>query len=61
MTAYVGQTIHMRLIAPVANRRKMTALLVSIENEVLTVQFEGTTVTVDADNIDKANLVFAPV
>jgi len=61
MTAYVGQTVHMRLIAPVANRRKITGLLLAIENEVLTVQFDGTTVTVDADNIDKANLVFAPV
>ncbi len=61
MTAYVGQTVHMRLIAPVANRRKITGLLLAIENEVLTIQFEGTTVTVDADNIDKANLVFAPV
>jgi len=49
------------LIAPVANRRKLTGLLVSIENEVLTVTLEGANVIIDADNIDKANLVYAPV
>ncbi|WP_410209711.1 ribosome assembly cofactor RimP [Aquirhabdus sp.] len=61
MQPYVGQTVHLRLIAPVANRRKITGLLKALENEVLTVEFDGVTVTVDADNIDKANLVFAPV
>ena len=60
MHAYVGQTIHFRLIAPVANRRKLTGTLVSIENEVLTVTLEGANVIIDADNIDKANLVYAP-
>lgn len=61
MRAYVGQTIHFRLIAPVANRRKLTGLLVSIENDVLTVTLDGVNVMIDADNIDKANLVYAPV
>ncbi len=61
MHAYVGQTVHLRLIAPVANRRKLTGLLVSIENDVLTVTLDGSNVIIDADNIDKANLVYAPV
>lgn len=61
MLGFVGQTVHLRLIAPVANRRKLTGLLVSIENEVLTVTLEGVNVIIDADNIDKANLVYAPV
>lgn len=61
MHAYVGQTIHFRLIAPVANRRKLTGQLVSIENDVLTVTLDGANVIIDADNIDKANLVYAPV
>jgi ribosome maturation factor RimP len=61
MHAYVGQTIHFRLIAPVANRRKLTGLLVLIENDVLTVTLDGANVIIDADNIDKANLVYAPV
>jgi ribosome maturation factor RimP len=60
MYAYVGQTVHLRLIAPVANRRKLTGLLVSIENEILTVTLDGVNVTIDADNIDKANLIFSP-
>ena len=61
MRGFVGQTVHFRLIAPVANRRKLTGLLVSIENEVLTVTLDGANVIIDADNIDKANLVYAPV
>jgi len=61
MRAYVGQTVHLRLIAPVANRRKLTGLLVSIENDILTVTLDGANVIIDADNIDKANLVYAPV
>lgn len=61
MHPYVGQTVHFRLIAPVANRRKLTGVLVSIENDVLTVTLEGANVIIDADNIDKANLVYAPV
>lgn len=61
MYVFIGQTIHFRLIAPVANRRKLTGLLVSIENEVLTVTLDGVNVIIDADNIDKANLVYAPV
>ncbi|MBC7751644.1 MAG: ribosome assembly cofactor RimP [Candidatus Saccharibacteria bacterium] len=61
MLGFVGQTVHLRLIAPVSNRRKLTGLLVSIENEVLTVTLEGANVIIDADNIDKANLVYAPV
>jgi ribosome maturation factor RimP len=60
MHAYVGQTVHLRLIAPVANRRKLTALLVSIENEILTVTLDGVNVTIDADNIDKSNLIYSP-
>ncbi len=61
MHAYVGQTVHLRLIAPVANRRKLTGLLVSIENDIVTVELDGANVIIDADNIDKANLIYAPV
>ncbi len=61
MHAYIGQTVHLRLIAPVANRRKITGLLVSIENSILTVTLDAVDVMIDADNIDKANLVYAPV
>lgn len=60
MHAYIGQTVHLRLIAPVANRRKLTGLLVSIENDVLTVTLDGVNVMIDADNIDKANLIYSP-
>jgi len=60
MQGYVGQNIHFRLIAPVANRRKLTGILQAIDGDILTVTFEGQVVTFDADNVDKANLVYSP-
>jgi ribosome maturation factor RimP len=60
MHAYIGQTVHLRLISPVANRRKLTGLLVSIENNILTVTLDAVNLTIDADNIDKAHLIYAP-
>lgn len=56
--AYVGQTIALRLIAAVENRRKFNGTLLSLENDVLTVSVDGQQFQIDADNIDKANLVF---
>ena len=61
MRAYIGQTVHLRLIAPVANRRKLTGVLVSIENSILTVTLDAVDVMIDADNIDKAHLIYALV
>jgi ribosome maturation factor RimP len=55
---YVGQTIALRLIAAVENRRKFNGTLVSLENDVLTVSVDGQQFEIDADNIDKANLVY---
>ncbi|MEC7121219.1 MAG: ribosome maturation factor RimP [Pseudomonadota bacterium] len=58
MSAYVGQTVALRLISPVANRRKMNGILEDVREDGLTLSFEGQVLQIDADNIDKANLVY---
>jgi len=58
MSAYVGQTVALRLISPVANRRKLNAVLDDVRDDGIRVTFEGQALDIDADNIDKANLIY---
>lgn len=58
MSAYVGQTVALRLISPVANRRKLSGVLDEVRDDGITVTFEGQVLQIDADNIDKANLIY---
>jgi len=58
MSAYVGQTVALRLISPVANRRKLNAVLDDVRDDGIRVTFEGQVLDIDADNIDKANLIY---
>ncbi|MFZ3191757.1 MAG: ribosome maturation factor RimP [Moraxellaceae bacterium] len=58
MRGYVGQTVALRLISPVANRRKLNAILDDVREDGITVTFESQVLDIDADNIDKANLIY---
>ena len=61
MQAYIGQTVALRLISAVDNRRKFQAKLVSVdvENELVQVEVENQQVLeIDSHNIDKANLIY---
>lgn len=58
MSAYIGQTVALRLISPVLMRRKLNGELLAVTEHGITVRFEGETVDIDADNIDKAHLVY---
>ncbi len=61
MSAYIGQTVALRLISAVENRRKFQAklLVVDLENETIQVEVEGQHVLeIDSHNIDKANLIY---
>lgn len=58
MRGYVGQTVALRLISPVANRRKLNGILDDVREDGITVTFEGQVLQIDADNIDKANLIY---
>ncbi len=61
LQAYIGQQVALRLIAAVENRRKFQAKLVAVdlENEFIQVEVEKQQVLeIDANNIDKANLIY---
>ena len=61
MQNYIGQTVALRLIAAVENRRKFQAklLAVDVEKELIQVEVEKQQVLeIDSNNIDKANLIF---
>ncbi|ANF82730.1 ribosome assembly cofactor RimP [Acinetobacter sp. NCu2D-2] len=61
LPAYIGQTIALRLISAVDNRRKFQAKLVSVdlENEMIQVEVEKQQILdIDSHNIDKANLIY---
>ena len=61
MAGYIGQTIALRLISAVDNRRKFQAKLIAVdlENELIQVEVEKQQVLeIDSHNIDKANLIY---
>lgn len=60
MLPYAGQRVAMRLISAVENRRKLTGLLqqVNLETQQVIVEVDGLVLTIESDNIDKANLVY---
>ncbi|MDO4222850.1 MAG: ribosome maturation factor RimP [Acinetobacter sp.] len=61
MQAYIGDTVALRLISAVENRRKFQAKLLSVDVETGRIQVEvekQQVLELDADNIDKANLVY---
>lgn len=61
LQAYIGQTVVLRLISAVENRRKFQAKLVSVdlENEMIQVEVEQQQILdIDSHNIDKANLIY---
>ncbi len=61
MAGYIGQTVALRLISAVDNRRKFQAKLIAVdlENELIQVEVEKQQVLeIDSHNIDKANLIY---
>ncbi|MFB2537893.1 MULTISPECIES: ribosome maturation factor RimP [unclassified Acinetobacter] len=60
MQSYVGQTVALRLIHAVANRRKAQGKLLSVdvEKELIVVEIDGQSLEIDSHNIDKANLIY---
>lgn len=58
MQNYIGQTVALRLISPVKNRRKLNGELLMVDEQGLRLMFEDEAVDIEADNIDKAHLVY---
>lgn len=61
MQNYIDEKVALRLISAVDNRRKFQAILRAVDIEQGTIQVEvekQQILTIDVDNIDKANLVY---
>lgn len=56
-TRYIGGKIQMRLLAPVAGKRRLTAVLVAVEGEQLQLDVQGEALVVPFEQVDRANLV----
>jgi ribosome maturation factor RimP len=54
---FVGEPVQVRLFAPVAGRRKMTALIKAVEGEEVLLDVDDEEVRIPFEQIDRANLV----
>lgn len=55
---YVGETIQVRLTAPLQGRRKFKGILLGIDDDgVVRMEFEGNELSFELDEIEKAHLV----
>lgn len=54
---YVGDEVQLRLLAPVAGKRRLKALLSGVEDGDLVLEVEGEPVRVPFTQVDRANLV----
>jgi ribosome maturation factor RimP len=53
---YVGEDVQIKLLAPLAGKRKMTATLVAIDGDTLVVMLNGDTLRVPYSQVDRARL-----
>ncbi len=58
MAAYVDQRVALRVISPVAGRRKLEGTLQAVTAEGLVLLLDGQPQPIEADNIDKAHLIY---
>jgi ribosome maturation factor RimP len=54
---YLGEDIQMRLLAPVAGKRRLTATLTAIEGDEVLLDVKGEALRVPFAQVDRANLV----
>lgn len=54
---YVGDEVQLRLLAPVAGKRRLKAVLLAVEGDDLVLEVEGEPVRVPFTQVDRANLV----
>lgn len=58
MRTYIGQTVALRLISPVDQRRKLSGILQSMTEDAIVLAVDDKLLDIESDNIDKANLVY---
>ncbi|MEY1660893.1 ribosome maturation factor RimP [Isoalcanivorax beigongshangi] len=54
---YIGEQVQLRLLAPVASRRRMTATLDAVDGDDLHLTLEGQALVVPFTQVDRANVV----
>lgn len=54
---YVGEKIQIRLLAPIAGKRRLTAILTAIDGDQLQLDANGEVLTVPFAQVDRASLV----
>ncbi|ASK35208.1 ribosome maturation factor RimP [Alloalcanivorax mobilis] len=53
---YLGDDVHLKLLAPVAGKRKLTATLVGVDGDTLVLMLNGDTLRVPYSQVDRARL-----
>ncbi len=53
---YRGELVQLKLLAPLAGKRKMTATLVDVDGDTLVVSLDGETLRVPYSQVDRARL-----
>ena len=54
---YIGEDIQIRLLAPVAGKRRLTATLIAVEGDDVLLDVKGEALRVPFAQVDRANLV----
>ena len=53
---YIGEDVQLKLLAPVAGKRKLTAAIVAVDGETLVVELDGETLRIPYGQVDRARL-----
>ena len=53
---YLGEQVQLKLLAPVAGKRKMMATLVAVDGDTLVVMLNGDTLRIPCSQVDRARL-----
>lgn len=54
---YVGEKVQVRLLAPIANKRRFTAEISGVEDETILVNVDGEALSVPFTQVDRAHLI----
>ena len=53
---YIGEDVQLKLLAPIAGKRKLTAAIVAVDGETLVVELDGETLRIPYGQVDRARL-----
>ena len=53
---YIGEDVQLKLLAPIAGKRKLTAAIVAVDGETLVVELDSETLRIPYGQVDRARL-----